>query len=116
MGTEAVIDNFGDYLRGFGDWIEEDKEVFEQDGMTKAEATDCLTNDIEEYFDGIHSELVGKNGPVERLFIADTEGLDINYREVAEAFLKDYRKPAMSNSIKKGKNKSRRPSSASRRR
>lgn len=110
--TERVVSNFGDYLMGFGDWIEGTIESFVEIGMTKADAISCLAGDIEDYFNDTHEGLMNKCNPVECLFIEKTEYLDIDYREVAEAFLRDYKpkkstaKPKTSKSVKKGRGQS----------
>ena len=88
--TERVAYKFGDYLLGFGDWIWEDLEYYAKEGYSKADVTNCLADNMEEYFVNIHTELMEKSNPVERLFIADVEDLDIDYREIAEAFAGAY--------------------------
>ncbi len=109
MTTWRVAVHFGDGLAGFGDWIGEDIEFFAEDGMTKADAISCLAGDIEDYFSSIHEELMNKCNPVECLFIGKTENLDIDYREIAEAYLWDYKpkktaaKPKTSKSVKRGR-------------
>lgn len=107
--TERVASNLGDYNLGFCEWIWEDIDYFAEDGRSKADAIDCLEQNMRDFFEGIHTELMGKCNPVERLFIEETEILDIDYRQIATAFLSDYKpakktaKPKTSKNVRKTK-------------
>lgn len=88
--TERVAYKFGDYLMGFCEWIWEDIEYYTKEGYSETDIIDCLAQNINDFFVNVHTELVENSNPVERLFIADAVSPDIDFREIAETFVRHY--------------------------
>lgn len=110
----------GDYLLGYGDWIEEVLEEYSEQGYTKKEAKECLAIEIEEYMTQAYIDLKEKADPVERLFImepGEMEGID--YAQIAERRTRDYspakkkaNEPARSNNRRTSGSAKKRPTNA----
>lgn len=88
--TARVARNLGDYLKGYGDFLDEYAQEYAEEGYTKDEAVSYIGEDIADYFAVMYDELSNKADPMQKIFLIKPGELGIDYRQIAEARLWDY--------------------------
>ncbi len=88
--TARVAHNLGDYLKGYGDFLDEYAKEYARDGYSKDEAVSRIGEDIADYFAVMYDDLSRKADPMQRIFLIQPGELNIDYRQIAEARLWDY--------------------------
>ncbi len=88
--TARVAHNLGDYLKGYGDFLDDFAQEYAEEGYSKDEAVSRIGEDIADYFAITYNELYEKADPMQRVFLVQPGELEIDYRQIAERRLWDY--------------------------